>query len=101
MRVISLLPAATEIVASLGMLDALLGVSHECDYPEEVSCKPRVTHCEIHGAGLPSAEVDRWVRERLHAIGTLYTMDEDLVHRLRPDAILTQRLPPPGAGQTR
>ena len=91
-RVISLLPAATEIVASLGMLDALLGVSHECDYPEEVSCKPRVTHCEIHDAGLPSAEVDRWVRERLRAAGTLYTMDEDLVHRLRPDAILTQRL---------
>jgi iron complex transport system substrate-binding protein len=91
-RVISLLPAATEIVASLCMLDALLGVSHECDYPEEVSRKPRVTHCEIHGAGLPSAEVDRWVRERLRAAGTLYTMDEDLVHRLRPDAILTQRL---------
>jgi iron complex transport system substrate-binding protein len=91
-RVISLLPADTDIVASLGMLDALLGVSHECDYPEEVSCKPRVTHCEIHGAGLPSAEVDRWVRERLRAAGTLYTMDEDLVHRLRPDAILTQRL---------
>ena len=91
-RVISLLPAATEIVASLGMLDALLGVSHECDYPEEVNRKPRVTHCEIHGAGLPSAEVDRWVRETLRATGTLYTMDEDLVRRLRPDAILTQRL---------
>ena len=91
-RVISLLPAATEIVASLGMLDSLVGVSHECDYPKEVNRKPRVTHCEIHGAGLPSAEVDRWVRERLRAAGTLYTMDEDLVRRLRPDAILTQRL---------
>lgn len=91
-RVISLLPAATEIVASLGMLDSLLGVSHECDYPEEVNRKPRVTRCEIHGAGLPSAAVDRWVRERLRTAGTLYTMDEDLVRRLRPDAILTQKL---------
>lgn len=91
-RVISLLPAATEIVASLGMLDSLVGVSHECDYPVEVNRKPRVTHCEIHGAGLPSAEIDRWVRDRLRASGTLYTMDEDLVRRLRPDAILTQRL---------
>ena len=91
-RVISLLPAATEIVASLDMLDALLGVSHECDYREEVNLKPRVTHCEIHGAGLPSVEVDRWVRERLRASGTLYTMDEELVRRLQPDAILTQRL---------
>jgi iron complex transport system substrate-binding protein len=91
-RVISLLPAATEIVASLDMLDALLGVSHECDYPEEVNRKPRVTLCEIHGAGLPSVEVDRWVRERLRTSGTLYTMDEELVRRLQPDAILTQRL---------
>jgi iron complex transport system substrate-binding protein len=74
------------------MLDSLVGVSHECDYPVEVSRKPRVTHCEIHGAGLPSAEVDRWVRERLRASGTLYTIDENLVRRLRPDAILTQRL---------
>jgi iron complex transport system substrate-binding protein len=70
-RVISLLPAATEIVASLGMLDSLLGVSHECDYPEEVNRKPRVTRCEIHGAGLSSARVDRWVRERLRTSGTL------------------------------
>lgn len=91
-RAISLLPAATEIVASLDMLGALLGVSHECDYPEEVNRKPRVTHCEIHGAGLPSVEVDRWVRERLRTAGTLYTMDEELVRRLQPDAILTQRL---------
>ena len=91
-RVISLLPAATEIVASLGMLDSLVGVSHECDYPEEVNRKPRVTRCEIDESGLPSAEVDRWVHERLRASGTLYTMDEDLVRRLRPDAILTQRL---------
>ncbi len=91
-RVISLLPAATEIVAALGMLDALLGVSHECDYPEEVNRKPRVTRCEIHDVGLPSAEADRWVRETLHARGTLYTMEEDRVRELRPDAILTQRL---------
>jgi iron complex transport system substrate-binding protein len=91
-RVISLLPAATEIVASLGMLDSLVGVSHECDYPEEVGRKPRVTRCEIHGSDLPSAEIDRWVRDRLRASGTLYTMDEDLVRQLRPDAILTQRL---------
>jgi iron complex transport system substrate-binding protein len=91
-RVISLLPAATEIVASLGKLDSLVGVSHECDYPEEVNRRPRVTRCEIHGAGLPSAAVDRWVRESLRSSGTLYTLDEDLVRRLEPDAILTQQL---------
>jgi len=91
-RVVSLVPAGTEIVASLGMLDCLVGVSHECDYPEEVSGKPRVTRCEIHGSGLKSEQVDGWVRDRLRASGTLYTMDEALVRGLQPDAILTQRL---------
>lgn len=91
-RVISLLPAATEIVASLRMLDCLVGVSHECDYPDDVNRKPRVTRCEIPGTRLPSAAIDRWVRERLLSSGTLYTMDEDLVRQLRPDAILTQKL---------
>jgi iron complex transport system substrate-binding protein len=92
MRVVSLLPAATEIVASLGRLDDLVGVSHECDYPPEVNNKPRVTHCPIYGKGLPSAEIDRWVRESLSSTGTLYSLDEQLMRELRPDIILTQRL---------
>jgi iron complex transport system substrate-binding protein len=92
MRVVSLLPAATEIVGSLGLLDQLVGVSHECDYPPEVNDRPRVTHCAIHQSGLPSAEVDRWVRDQLTSAGTLYTLDEGLLRRLRPDVILTQRL---------
>src|SRR5205085_697146 len=92
MRIISLLPAATEIVGSLGLLDQLVGVSHECDYPPEVNDRPRVTHCAIHQSGLPSAEVDRWVRDQLTSAGTLYTLDEALLRRLRPDVVLTQRL---------
>src|SRR5262245_52087900 len=92
MRVVSLLPAATEIVGALGKLDELVGVSHECDYPPEVNDKPRVSYCPIYGAGLPSAEVDRWVGETLASTGTLYTMDETLLRRLNPEVILTQRL---------
>ncbi len=92
MRVVSLLPAATEIVAALGLSDSLVGVSHECDYPPEVNEKPRVTRCEIHGKGLPSAEVDRWVNARLSSKGTLYTIDEPLLRRLEPDVIVTQQL---------
>ncbi len=92
MRIVSLLPAATEIVGALGQLNSLVGVSHECDYPPEVNDKPRVTLCPIHGAGLPSAEVDRWVRETLSSTGTLYRMDEALLRRLKPEVILTQRL---------
>src|SRR2546427_12268485 len=92
MRVVSLLPAATEIVAALGMLDQLVGVSHECDYPLEAQAKPRVTRCAIHGGALASEEADRWVSDTLAAAGTLYSMDEALIRRLQPDVIITQRL---------
>lgn len=92
MRVISLLPAATEIVAALDMLDSLVGVSHECDHPEDVNFKPRVTRCAIHDAHLPSAQVDHWVRTQLQTSGTLYTLDEERIRKLQPDLILTQRL---------
>jgi iron complex transport system substrate-binding protein len=92
MRVVSLLPAATEMVAALGMTDALVGVSHECDFPAAVNALPRVTRCEIHGNALPSGHIDHWVKTRLRERGTLYTMDESLLRRLAPDVIITQRL---------
>src|SRR5437016_12885538 len=92
MRVVSLLPAATEIVAALGMLDQLVGVSHECAYPLEARAKPRVTHCAIHGGALASEAADRWVSATLAGTGTLYTLDEALLRRLEPDVLVTQRL---------
>jgi iron complex transport system substrate-binding protein len=91
-RTVSMLPAATEIVGALGLMDQLFAVSHECDYPEEANAKPRVTFCEIYGKGLPSAEIDRWVTERIHAGESLYLLDEPLLRELSPDLILTQRL---------
>jgi iron complex transport system substrate-binding protein len=92
MRVVSLLPAATEIVAALGMTDALAAVSHECDWPAGVERLPRATRCAIHGNRLASRDTDRWVRDELRRTGTLYTMDEALVREIAPDVILTQRL---------
>jgi iron complex transport system substrate-binding protein len=90
--IVSLVPAATEIIGALGLLDRLTGISHECDFPPEVSRKPRVTRCEIHEVQLSSAERDRWVSQSLSATGTLYTLDEELVRALKPDLILTQQL---------
>jgi iron complex transport system substrate-binding protein len=87
-----MLPAATEIVGALGLLNQLVGVSHECDFPEGVNTLPRVTHCEIHGKGLSSAEIDRWVSERIRAGESLYTLNEQLLRELAPNLILTQRL---------
>ena len=92
MRIVSLLPAATEMVAALGLTDSLVGVSHECEYPPEVNSKPRVTYCEIYGKGLPSAAVDQWVNETLVAKKALYTLDADLLRELEPDVIVTQQL---------
>ena len=91
-RTVSMLPAATEIVGALGLMGDLVGVSHECDYPAEANHRPRITHCEIYGRGLPSADIDRWVSERLRAGDSLYTLDEVKLRELAPELILTQRL---------
>ena len=91
-RIVSLLPAATEIAAALGLMDDVVGVSHECDFPEEANARPRVTRCPVHKAGLSSREVDDWVRRALRENGTIYTIDETLLRELRPDVILTQKL---------
>jgi iron complex transport system substrate-binding protein len=94
-RIVSLLPAATEIAGALGLMDHVVGVSHECDFPREANERPRVTHCPVsrsRGTGLTSREVDEWVRRALRENGTIYTIDEPLLRKLRPDVILTQKL---------
>jgi iron complex transport system substrate-binding protein len=91
-RIVSLLPAATEIAAALGLIDQVVGVSHECDFPEQTSQRPRLTRCPVHDAGLTSVEVDDWVRRALRENGTIYAIDEPLLRTLQPDVILTQRL---------
>jgi iron complex transport system substrate-binding protein len=91
-RIVSLLPAATEIAAALGLMDEVVGVSHECDFPSEANARPRVTHCPVHDADLTSRKVDEWVRRALRENGTIYTIDESLLRKLQPDVILTQKL---------
>src|SRR5215472_18024507 len=90
-RIVSLLPSATEIVCALGLTDALVGRSHECDWPPAVRDVPIVTRAIIP-VGLPSGETDRLVRERLARGEGLYVLDADLLHRLQPTLIVTQAL---------
>ena len=92
MRIVSLLPAATEIVAALGLLDHLVGVSHECDFPVEVNALPRVMTCPIYKAGLSSAEIDARVRESIAEGLPLYQIDIPLLENLQPDLVLSQML---------
>lgn len=91
MRIISLLPSATEIICRLGLEHELVGVTHECDYPEFVQTLPKVTQTLIpHDA--TSREIDALVRERLTTQAALYTLNMPVVEELRPDLIVTQAL---------
>lgn len=91
MRIVSLLPSATEVVCALGLQDRLVGVTHECDWPTDVTRLPRVTRTLIaHDAS--STDIDRLVRDRLRTQQALYTLDMPLLESLRPDLIVTQAL---------
>jgi iron complex transport system substrate-binding protein len=91
-RICSLLPSATEIVADLGLIDSLVGVSEECAWPPEVRSKPRVTAARIDSRSLSSAEIDRAVRDSIGDGQSLYTVDAGLIDELRPDILITQDL---------
>jgi iron complex transport system substrate-binding protein len=91
MKVVSLLPSATEIVCTLGCADLLVGRSHDCDYPDEVRALPAVTTTQLRlDAG--SASIDAQVVESLRAGQSLYGLRTDLLATLKPDLILTQDL---------
>jgi iron complex transport system substrate-binding protein len=91
MRVVTLLPAATEIVAALGGAGSLVGISHECDHPASVLGLPRVTATPIDPEA-PGAAIDAEVR-RLHAAGKpVIGLDAEALRRLAPDLLITQDL---------
>src|SRR2546422_4709172 len=91
MRVVSLLPAATEMVAALGALPRLVGVSHECDYPPEARALPHVTRTRLDPS-LPSAEIDRAMAAARRTGTPSVEVDVKLIAQLRPDVILGQSL---------
>jgi iron complex transport system substrate-binding protein len=92
-KIVSLLPSATEIVYALGLGDDLIGVTDECDFPPEAVTKPVVSRSALpQGRPLGSREIDRAVRERVDAQQPLYRLDTDLLRREQPDVILTQDL---------
>jgi iron complex transport system substrate-binding protein len=91
-RIVSLLPSATEIVCALGLEDALVGITHECDYPATVAGKPRLTASRISHETMTSAEIDHAVRSQLDGHGSIYELDEERMRSLHPTLILTQEL---------
>jgi iron complex transport system substrate-binding protein len=91
MRIVSLVPSATEMLFALGSGDELVAVTHECDYPPAALELPKVTRNALP-AGLSSAEIDAAVKQRTLAGESIYELDVDLLHELEPDLIVTQAL---------
>ena len=91
MRIVSLLPSATELICGLGLRDQLVGVSHECDYPDSVVGLPTLTSSRIP-PGLSSGEIDKLVSQQLQDDQALYDLDVPRLIELAPDLIVTQAL---------
>lgn len=91
MRIVSLLPSATEILCGLGLRDQLVGVTHECDFPPGVATLPKVTRTLIP-TDASSREIDALVKEKMQTQRALYTLDLPVFERLQPDLIVTQTL---------
>ncbi len=91
MRIVSLVPHATELLFALGLGEDVVGVTHECDYPEEALERQPVTR-NVLAEGLAPGEIDAAVRERTAAGQSIYELDEELVRELEPELIVTQAL---------
>lgn len=89
MRIVSLLPSATETLCALGLAEQIVGISHKCDYPSDISNRPRLTRSALR-EDLPSAEIHRRVQESAAGRARLYELDSELLARLQPDLIVTQ-----------
>jgi len=92
MRICSLLPSATEVVAALGLQDELVGISHECDYPPSITHVPVMVEPMIPFHGLASADIDRQVRQLVASGQRLYRLNDHLLRQAQPDLILSQDL---------
>jgi iron complex transport system substrate-binding protein len=92
MRIVSFLPSATDIIAELGLLDSLVGISEDCNWPPEVAEKPLVARTKIDVNELSAAEIDGIVNEAGSESHSLYAVDAELMDELRPDLVITQDL---------
>jgi iron complex transport system substrate-binding protein len=91
-RIVSFLPAATEMVYALGLEEQLAGVSHECDYPPDARTKPVVVRPALELAALGPRDIDDAVVTQLQSGASMYAVDESLLRALEPDLILAQDL---------
>ena len=91
LRIVSLLPSTTEILFAIGAGDQVVGVTFECDHPEEARTRTIVSNTALPH-GLTPAEIDEVVRARMAAGEELYRLDAGALHTLDPDVVVTQDL---------
>jgi len=91
MRIVSLVPSATEMICTLGLGDQLVGVTHECDYPDVVRSLPKVTRAAIP-IDVSSAQIDAMVHESVGSSKSLFDLDRKKLVSLKPDLVITQSL---------
>src|SRR6266699_6718688 len=89
MRIVSLLPSATETLCALGLADEIVGISHKCDFPSHITNRPRLTRSALR-EDLSSDEIHRRVQESAAGRARLYELDTELLARLQPDLVVTQ-----------
>src|SRR5438067_772159 len=92
MRIVSLLPSATEICFAIGAGDEMVGVTHECDFPDAARRLPAVTADLLDNSGQNSAAIDRHIRTARHQGSSIYDLDARRLAELEPNLILTQEL---------
>src|SRR5260370_19909040 len=92
MRIVSLLPSATDMIADLGLLDSLVGISEDCNWPPEVASKPVAARTRIDVSGLTNAQIDQIVTASQSERHSMYAVDAGLMGELRPDLVITQDL---------
>src|SRR6476469_5157238 len=89
MKIVSLVPSATEMLFALGLGGDVVGVTHECDFPPETASLPHLT-ATVLPEGLDAGEIDAAVKEVVGEGKALYSLDEELLAELAPDLIVTQ-----------
>jgi iron complex transport system substrate-binding protein len=89
LKIVSLIPSATEILAALGLTDAIVGRSHECDYPPEIQSRPVCTQAQLN-SNAPSGEIHNDVNDLLQSALSIYQIKTDVLEQLQPTHILTQ-----------
>jgi len=89
-RIVSFLPSATEILYELGVGDQIVGVTHECNYPEQAKTKPRVIHSSFDPDTMTSQEIDNKVVDLMHSGKDIYILDEQELKKANPNLIISQ-----------